>query len=214
MKITNTEDLRAELDKFSLEQERDRKEKEVNKEIAVLTETLSDINDTIGKLSPLADALKEASAVHIPKDVESQLITLAKAQGTLAADTFKSKVEATVKKAKMADKRVSIPLPAAYCLFIVFFFLAAFLGLVIAANIFLFHSMELWKLIGFSVGGMVVMCAAILYAGHQRRLVLFRYFVFCIISIKTYWTSFFNDFILTSLDFLKVPLDLFFRLEK
>ena len=30
MKITNTEDLRAELDKFSLEQERDRKEKEVN----------------------------------------------------------------------------------------------------------------------------------------------------------------------------------------
>ena len=58
MKITNTEDLRAELDKLSTEQERDRKEKEVNKEIAVLTETLSDIKDTIGKLSPLADALK------------------------------------------------------------------------------------------------------------------------------------------------------------
>lgn len=76
-------------------------------------------------------------------------MTLAKAQGTLAADTFKSKVEATVKKAIMADKRVSIPLPAAYFLFIVFFFLIAFLGLVIAANIFLFHSMELWKLIGF-----------------------------------------------------------------
>ena len=47
MKITNTEDLRAELDKLSTEQERDRKEKEVNKEIAVLTETLSDINDTM-----------------------------------------------------------------------------------------------------------------------------------------------------------------------
>lgn len=170
MKITNTEDLRAELDKFSPEQERDRKEKEVNKEIAVLTETLSDINDTIGKLSPLADALKEASAVHIPKDVESQLITLAKAQGTLAADTFKSKVETTVKKAMTADKRVSIPLPAAYCLFIVFFFLVAFLGLVIAANVFLFHSMKLWKLIGFSVGGMVIMCAAMLYAKHRKWL--------------------------------------------
>lgn len=168
MKITNTEDLRAELDKFSPEQERDRKEAEVNKEIAVIIETLSDIKDTIGKLSPLADALKEASAVHIPKDMESQLMALAKAQGTLAADTFKSKVEATVKKAITADNRVSIPLPAAYCLFIVFFFLAAFLGLVIAANIFLFHSMELWKLIGFSIGGMVIMCAAILYAGHQR----------------------------------------------
>ena len=170
MKITNTEDLRAELDKFSPEQEHDRKEKEVNKEIAVLTETLSDINDTIGKLSPLADALKEASAVHIPKDVESQLITLAKAQGTLAADTFKSKVETTVKKAMTADKRVSIPLPAAYCLFIVFFFLVAFLGLVIAANVFLFHSMKLWKLIGFSVGGMVIMCAAMLYAKHRKWL--------------------------------------------
>ena len=165
MKITNTEELRVELDKFSTEQEHERKEAEVNKEIAVLTETLSDINNIIGKLSPLADALKEASTVHIPKDVESQLMTLAKAQGTLAADTFKSKVEATVKKAITADKRVSIPLPAAYCLFI---FLAAFLGLVIAANIFLFRSMELWKLIGFYVGGMVVMCAAILYAGHQR----------------------------------------------
>ena len=114
MKITNTEDLRAELDKFSPEQERDRKEAEVNKEIAVLTETLSDIKDTIGTLSLLADALKEASAVHIPKEVESQLMALAKAQGTLAADTFKSKVEATVKKAITADKRVSIPLPAAY----------------------------------------------------------------------------------------------------
>lgn len=168
MKITNTEDLRAELDNFSPEQERDRKEAEVNKEIAALTETLSDIKDTISKLSPLADVLKEASAVHIPKDVESQLMTLAKAQGTLAADTFKSRVETTVKKAITADKRVSIPLPAAYCLFIVFFFLAAFLGLVIAANIFLFHSMELWKFIGFSVGGMVIMCAAILYAGHRE----------------------------------------------
>lgn len=168
MKITNTEDLRAELDKLSPEQERDRKEVEVNKEIAVLTETLSDIKDTIGKLSPLADALKEASAVHIPNNVESQLMALAKAQGTLAADTFKSKVEATVKKAITADNRVSVPLPAAYCLFIVFFFLAAFLGLVIAANIFLLHSMELWKLIGFSVGGMVIMCAAILYAGHRE----------------------------------------------
>lgn len=167
MKITNTEDLRAELDKFSPEQERDRKEAEVNKEIAVLAETLSDIKDTIGMLSPLADALKEASAVHIPKDVESQLMTLAKTQGTFAADTFKSKVEATVKIAITADNRVSIPLPAAYCLFIVFFFLVAFLGLVIAANIFLFHSMELWKLIGFSIGGMVVMCAAILYAKHR-----------------------------------------------
>ena len=170
MKITNTEELRAELDKFSPEQERDRKEAEVNKEIAVLTETLSDIKDTIGKLSPLADTLKEVSTVHVPKDVESQLMTLAKAQGTLAADTFKSRVEATVKKAITADKRVSIPLPAAYCLFIVFFFLVAFLGLVIAANIFLLHSMELWKLIGFSVGGMVVMCAAILYAEYRKWL--------------------------------------------
>lgn len=170
MKITNTEDLRAELDKLSPEQERDRKEAAVNKKIAVLTETLSDINDAIGKLLPLADALKEASAVHIPKDVESQLMALAKAQGTLAADTFKSKVEATVKKAITADNRVSIPLPAAYCLFIVFSFLAAFLGLVIAANIFVFHSMELWKLIGFSVGGMVIMCAAILYAEHRKWL--------------------------------------------
>ena len=170
MKITNTEQLRAELEKLSPEQERNRKEAEVNKEIAVLTETLSDIKNTIGTLSPLADALKEASTVHIPKDVESQLITLAKAQGTLAADTFKSKVEATVKKAITADKRISIPLPAAYCLFIVFFFLIAFLGLVIAANIFLFHSIELWKFIGFSVGGMVIMCAAILYAEYRKWL--------------------------------------------
>ena len=135
-----------------------------------LTETLSDIKATIGKLSPLADALKEASTVHIPKDVEYQLMALAKAQGTLAADTFKSKVEATARKAITADKRVSIPLPAAYCLFVVFFFLVAFLGLVIAANIFLFHSMEFWKLIGFSVGGMVVMCAAILYAEYRKWL--------------------------------------------
>ena len=170
MKIINTEELRAELDKFSTEQEHDRKEAEVSKEIAVLTETLSDIKDTIGKLSPLADALKEASTVHISKDVEYQLMTLAKAQGTLAADTFKSKVEATVRKAITADNRVSIPLPAAYCLFIVFFFLIAFLGLVIAANIFLFHSMELWKLIGFPVCGIVIMCAAILYAEYRKWL--------------------------------------------
>ena len=97
-------------------------------------------------------------------------MTLAKAQGTLAADTFKSKVEATVRKAITADNRVSIPLPAAYCLFIVFFFLIAFLGLVIAANIFLFHSIELWNLIEFSVGGIVIMCAAILYAEYRKWL--------------------------------------------
>lgn len=50
MKITNTEQLRAELEKFSPEQEHDRKEAEVSKEIAVLTETLSNINATISKL--------------------------------------------------------------------------------------------------------------------------------------------------------------------
>ena len=44
---------------------------------------------------------------------------------------------------------------------------AAFLGLMMVANIFLFHSMELWKLIGFSVGGMVVTCTAILYGKYQ-----------------------------------------------
>ena len=190
MKITNTEDLRAELDKFSLEQERDRKEKEVNKEIAVLTETLSDINDTIGKLSPLADALKEASAVHIPKDVESQLITLAKAQGTLAADTFKSKVEATVKKAKMADKRVSIPLPAAYCLFIVFFFLAAFLGLVICCQhlpVSLHGAFETNWILCWWDGGYVC-CNFVCRTSEMTRII--SLFVFCIISIKTYWTSF------------------------
>ena len=97
-------------------------------------------------------------------------MTLAKAQGTLAADTFKSKVEATVKKTITTDKRISIPLPAAYCLFIVFFFFIAFLRLVIATNIFLFHSMELWKLIGFPVCGMVIMCAAILYAEYRKWL--------------------------------------------
>lgn len=106
--------------------------------------------------------------MHIPKEMESPLMTLAKAQGTLAVDTFKSKVEATVRKAGTADNRVSIPLPAAYCLFIVFFFLVAFLGLVIAANAFRFHSMELWKLIGFSVGGIVIICSAVLYAGHRE----------------------------------------------
>lgn len=140
---TITEDLRAELDKFSPEQERDRKEAEVNKEIAVLTETLSDINSVIGKLSQLADALKEANTVHIPKDMESQLMTLAKAQGTLATNTFKSKMEATIEKAITADKRVSIPLPAAYCLFIVFFFLAAFLGFVIATPVSLHGALEI-----------------------------------------------------------------------
>ena len=64
-------------------------------------------------------------------------------------------------------KLLGVALVANVALFIVFFFLVAFLGLVIAANIFLFHSMELWKLVGFSVCGMVVMCAAILYANHR-----------------------------------------------
>ena len=79
-------------------------------------------------------------------------------------------MEATVRKAITADKRVSIPLPAAYFRFIVFFFLIAFLGLVIAANIFLLHSIELWKFIGFSVGGIVIMSAAILYAEYRKWL--------------------------------------------
>ena len=43
-------------------------------------------------------------------------------------------------------------------------------NIVIAANIFLLHSIELWKFIGFSVGGMVIMCAAILYAEYRKWL--------------------------------------------
>ena len=47
MKITNTEDLRAELDKFSPEQERDRKEAEVNKEIAVLRDARKSVKNNL-----------------------------------------------------------------------------------------------------------------------------------------------------------------------
>ena len=44
------------------------------------------------------------------------------------------------------------------------------LRLVIAANVFLFHSMELWKVLGCSVGGMVILFAAILHAEYKKKL--------------------------------------------
>lgn len=166
MKKFDTDELRAQLDTFSPEQQRDMDRDLLNQHINVFR-TLSGIVEQsvrnykiiseqvdastakVGKLLPM---LKEANTVRVDERIKSSIEKVAVKMGDDVADAFGKKVRAVLDDVNEASGRISIPLDVALACMLTLLFAILILVLVVIVNITEIHSGVLWIVLGGGFG--------------------------------------------------------------
>lgn len=127
MKKIDTDELRAQLDTFSPEQQRDMDRDLLNEYINVfralsgiveqsirnykiISEQIDASTAKVGKLLPM---LKEANTVRVDENINSRIEKIAVKMGDDVADAFGKKVRAVLDDVNDASGRISLPLDVA-----------------------------------------------------------------------------------------------------
>lgn len=170
MKKIDTDELRAQLDTFSPEQQRDMDRDLLNQYINVFR-TLSGIVEQsvrnykiiseqvdastakVGKLLPM---LKEANTVRVDERIKSSIEKVAVKMGDDVADAFGKKVRAVLDDVNEASGRISIPLDVALACMLTLLFAILILVLVVIVNITEIHSGVLWIVLGGGFGSEIL----------------------------------------------------------
>lgn len=170
MKKFDTDELRAQLDTFSPEQQRDMDRDLLNQHINVFR-TLSGIVEQsirnykiiseqvdastakVGKLLPM---LKEANTVRVDERIKSSIEKVAVKLGDDVADAFGKKVRAVLDDVNEASGRISIPLDVAAACMLTLLFAILILVLVVIVNITEIHSGVLWIVLGGGFGAEIL----------------------------------------------------------
>lgn len=170
MKKIDTDELRAQLDTFSPEQQRDMDRDLLNQYINVFR-TLSGIVEQsvrnykiiseqvdastakVGKLLPM---LKEANTVRVDERIKSSIEKVAVKMGDDVADAFGKKVRAVLDDVNEASGRISIPLDVAAACMLTLLFTFSILVLVVIVNITEIHSGVLWIVLGGGFGSEIL----------------------------------------------------------
>lgn len=170
MKKIDTDELRAQLDTFSPEQQRDMDRDLLNQYINVFR-TLSGIVEQsvrnykiiseqvdastakVGKLLPM---LKEANTVRVDERIKSSIEKVAVKKGDDVADAFGKKVRAVLDDVNEASGRISIPLDVALACMLTLLFAILILVLVVIVNITEIHSGVLWIVLGGGFGSEIL----------------------------------------------------------
>lgn len=170
MKKFDTDELRAQLDTFSPEQQRDMDRDLLNQHINVFR-TLSGIVEQsirnykiiseqvdastakVGKLLPM---LKEANTVRVDERIKSSIEKVAVKMGDDVADAFGKKVRAVLDDVNEASGRISIPLDVAAACMLTLLFAILILVLVVIVNITEIHSGVLWIVLGGGFGAEIL----------------------------------------------------------
>lgn len=170
MKKFDTDELRAQLDTFSPEQQREMDRDLLNQHINVFR-TLSGIVEQsirnykiiseqvdastakIGKLLPM---LKEANTVRVDERIKSSIEKVAVKMGDDVADAFGKKVRAVLDDVNEASGRISIPLDVAAACMLTLIFTFSILVLVVIVNITEIHSGVLWIVLGGGFGAEIL----------------------------------------------------------
>lgn len=170
MKKFDTDELRAQLDTFSPEQQRDMDRDLLNQHINVFR-TLSGIVEQsirnykiiseqvdastakVGKLLPM---LKEANTVRVDESIKSRIENVAVKMGDDVADAFGKKVRAVLDDVNEASGRISIPLDVALACMLTLLFTILILVLVVIVNITEIHSGVLWIVLGGGFGSEIL----------------------------------------------------------
>lgn len=170
MKKFDTDELRAQLDTFSPEQQRDMDRDLLNQYInafralsgiveqsvrnyKIISEQVDASTAKVGKLLPM---LKEANTVRVDERIKSSIEKIAVKMGDDVADAFGKKVRAVLDDVNEASGRISIPLDVAAVCMLTLIFTLLILVLVIIVNITEIHSGVLWIVLGGGFGAEII----------------------------------------------------------
>ena len=183
MKKFDTDELRAQLETFSPEQQRDEDRALLNQYINEFR-TLSglvdrsvhnfkniseQVNASTAKVEQILPALKAANTVHVDENIKSSIEKVAAKLGDGVANAFAKKVQSVLDDVDEASGRVSYPANIAMAYMLVMNYSILLLIIVVIVNITMIHSGVLWIVLGGGLGMEILMLLFIWYLHRKGR---------------------------------------------
>ena len=166
MKKFNTEDLRAQLDTLSPEQQWDKDkavieqslerlsvlDRSIDNNMLRLIQMTDQVKSAANKIEKLIPSLQVAATIHMDEATKQSLEVTALSMGETAASVVNAKIHKVLGEVKDESNRISVPVNFAIIFIIMLAFSIMLLLVIIAANIMYIHSERLWIVLGIGVG--------------------------------------------------------------
>lgn len=177
MKKINTNELRAQLDTFSPEQQRDEDRALLNQYINVFRALSGEVersvnnfkniseqvNASTAKVEQILPALKAANTVRVDENIKSSIEKVATKLGDDVANAFAKKVRSVLDEVDDASGRISCPANIAMSYMLVMTLSILLLIMVVIANIMMIHSGVLWIVLGGGLGMEILILLFVCY---------------------------------------------------
>ena len=166
MKKFKTEDLRAQLDTLSPEQQWDKDkvvieqslerlsalDRSIDNNMLRLIQMIEQVKSAASKIEKLIPSLQVAATIHMDKATKQNLEVTALSMGETAASVVNAKIHKVLGEVKDESNRISIPVNFAIIFMIVMAFSIMLLLVIIVTNIMYIHSERLWSVLGIGLG--------------------------------------------------------------
>lgn len=166
MKKFDTDELRAQLETFSPEQQRDEDRELFNQDIGdfqksarIVEQSVShcreisrQIDASTAKVEKILPVLQQASTVRVDENIKASIQNVAAKIGGDVADVFGKKVRAVLDDVDKVSRRVSIPIDYALVYLVTMFFVIIILVMVVWVNAAFVHSGIIWTVLGGGFG--------------------------------------------------------------
>lgn len=166
MKKIKTEDLRAQLDTLSPEQQWDKDkavieqgleklsvlDRSIDNNMLRLIQMTDQVKSAVAKIEKLIPSLQVAATIHMDEATKQSLEATALNMGESAASVVNAKIHKVLGEVKDESNRISVPVNFAIVFIIMLAFSIMLLLVIIAANIMYIHSERLWIVLGIGVG--------------------------------------------------------------
>lgn len=166
MKKFDTDELRAQLETFSPEQQREKDRELLNQDIGdfqksarIVEQSVShcreisrQIDASTAKVEKILPVLQQASTVRVDENIKASIQNVAAKIGGDVADAFGKKVRAVLDDVDKVSRRVSIPIDYALVYLVTMFFVIIILVMVVWVNAAFVHSGIIWTVLGGGFG--------------------------------------------------------------
>ena len=166
MKKIDTDELRAQLETFSPEQQKEKDRELLNQDMEnfrklarIVEQSVSECRDisrkidaSIAKLEKILPVLQQASTVRVDENIKASIQNVAAKIGGDVADAFGKKVRAVLDDVDNVSRRVSIPIDYALVYLVTMIFVIIILVMVVWVNAAFVHSGIIWTVLGGGFG--------------------------------------------------------------
>ena len=165
MKKIKTEDLRAQLDTLSPEQQWDKDkvvieqgleklsilDRSIDNNMLRLIQMTDQVKSAAVKIEKLIPSLQVAATIHMDEATKQSLETTALNMGELVASVANAKIHKVLGEVKNESNRISVPVNFAIIFMIMMAFSIMLLLVIIVTNIMYIHSGKLWVVLGIGI---------------------------------------------------------------